>query len=217
MSQRQNGILKAFARDAATVFGTLIAVILVSNCAMAEPVVEEPTTVETANPNSQVASNSETANPVSVVLETAAAQIAGMINPNPRPVANAERDREVNCLAEAIYFEARGEPERGQLAVAEVVANRVASHAYPNTFCGVVRQRARNICQFSWACNSGRGTPRGEQWARANQIAARVVDGWDPSIVGNATMFHATYVRPSWSRAFNRVAQIGSHVFYSAR
>jgi spore germination cell wall hydrolase CwlJ-like protein len=217
MSKRLNGIPNALARDAATVFGTVFAAIFISNCAIAEPVVEATTTVETASQTSQPASDGTLVSTVNAALESAASQLAGVISPNPRPVASSERDREVRCLAEAIYFEARGEPERGQLAVAEVVANRVASRAYPNTYCGVVRQRSRSVCQFSWACDSGRGAPRGVQWERANTIAERVVDGWKPNVVGNATHFHATFVSPSWSRSLPRVARIGTHVFYRSR
>ncbi|KAF0104833.1 MAG: hypothetical protein FD163_1286 [Hyphomonadaceae bacterium] len=217
MSKRLNGISNALARDAATVFGTVFVAIFISNCAIAEPVVEATTTVETASQTSQPVNNDALASSVNAALESAASQLAGVIHPTPRAVSNSERDREVRCLAEAIYFEARGEPERGQLAVAEVVANRVASHAYPNTFCGVVRQRSRSVCQFSWACDSGRGAPRGVQWERANNIAERVVDGWKPNVVGNATHFHATFVSPSWSRRLPRVARIGTHVFYRSR
>lgn len=150
-------------------------------------------------------------------IEAAASQIAAVLAPKPIVLSNSEHDREVRCLAEAIYYEARGEPERGQLAVAEVVANRVNSRAYPNTYCGVVRQRSRNVCQFSWACDSKRSAPRGPQWDKAVSISSRVIDGWDPNVVGNATHFHATFVSPSWSRVLPRVAKIGSHVFYNAR
>jgi N-acetylmuramoyl-L-alanine amidase len=114
-----------------------------------------------------------------------------------------------------VYYEARGEPRRGQLAVAEVVANRVRSRAYPNTFCGVVYQRSARVCQFSWACDR-RAAPRGAAWASARSIAEEVVAGSDPDVVGNATHFHATSVAPPWARVYRRVARIGSHVFYSS-
>lgn len=134
---------------------------------------------------------------------------------NPQASEDAFRARELQCLAEAIYYEARGEPRRGQLAVAEVVANRVRSRAYPNTFCGVVYQRSARVCQFSWACDR-RSAPRGAAWASAREIAAEVVDGHDPDVVGNATHFHSTAVSPAWGRVYRRVATIGSHIFYSS-
>lgn len=236
MSTRLIGIPNTLARDAATVFGTVMALTLLGTSAMAEPEIEpsipsqtEPTNVAPSGAQGKNGASQEAqainGQPqegfsMSAALDAAASQIAGFITPVSRPVSQApssERSREVRCLAEAIYFEARGEPERGQLAVAEVVSNRVESRAYPNTFCGVVRQRTRNICQFSWACDNSRGAPRGLQWERANTIAERVVDGWKPNVVGNATHFHATFVSPSWSRVLPRVARIGTHVFYRSR
>ena len=125
--------------------------------------------------------------------------------------------REIRCIAEAVYYEARGESRRGQEAVAEVVANRVKSRAYPNTYCGVVYQRYRSICQFSWACDGRRSNPRGAAWTRAMDIAERVHDGWVPNVAPRATHFHASSVRPSWSRRLPRVTQIGTHIFYRGR
>lgn len=127
-------------------------------------------------------------------------------------------ERELWCLATAIYFEARGESYRGQVAVAQVVLNRVADHRYPDTICGVVfqNQHRRNACQFSFACD---GIPEvvNEQkpWAQAEEIALAVSNG-DIHLaeVGNATHYHATYVRPDWARRMTKVTQIGLHVFY---
>lgn len=189
MSSGPPGLLGALARDAAIVLGTVALLTGLGMSAHAEPVIE-PVQAE-----------------------------AGPINPEtgqqePSATEQAFRDREIRCLAEAVYYEARGEPRRGQEAVAEVVANRVASRAYPNTFCGVVNQRGRSVCQFSWVCDSRRAAPRGLQWDRAQDIATRVVDGWEPGVVQGATHFHATRVSPSWSRVYRRVEQIGSHVFY---
>lgn len=130
--------------------------------------------------------------------------------------AGSDRDHEIGCLAEAIYFEARGEPDRGKLAVAEVISNRVDSPAYPKTYCGVVHQRTRSVCQFSWYCNR-MPTPTGPQWDKSMQIATRVVNGWKPGVVSGATHFHATYVNPSWSHIMPEVGQIGAHIFYRPR
>jgi spore germination cell wall hydrolase CwlJ-like protein len=127
------------------------------------------------------------------------------------------RNPQFQCLKEAIYHEARGEPIHGQFAVAEVILNRVDSPGYPNSVCGVVRQNAhmRNACQFSFVCN-GRSLAMTE--ARAREIAARIADlmlaGSERELTDGATHFHATWVRPSWSQRLVRTAQIGVHVFY---
>nr|WP_246232626.1 cell wall hydrolase [Aurantimonas aggregata] len=132
--------------------------------------------------------------------------------------ASAFSAKEQNCLANGIYFEARGESATGQAAVAQVILNRVRNPAYPKTICGVVYQNKnwRNRCQFSFACDGSR--PRvGDRsaWARAKQVAEQVTKGdiW-LSDVGSATHYHATYVRPRWASAMERVDKIGKHVFY---
>ena len=127
-------------------------------------------------------------------------------------------EREQWCLATAIYFEARGENYRGQVAVAQVVLNRVKDHRYPETICGVVfqNQNKRNACQFSFACD---GIPEAitepEPWAQAEEIATKVTSGeLYLTEVGDATHYHATYVRPAWAPRMTKVTQIGLHVFY---
>lgn len=127
-------------------------------------------------------------------------------------------DRELWCLATAIYFEARGENYRGQVAVAQVVLNRVKDHRYPDTICGVVfqNQHRRNACQFSFACDGIPETVTERQpWLQAEDIAAKVVSGeLYLTEVGDATHYHATYVRPAWAPRMTKVTQIGLHVFY---
>ena len=127
-------------------------------------------------------------------------------------------DKELWCLSTAIYFEARGESYRGQVAVAQVVLNRVKDHRYPDTICGVVyqNQHRRNSCQFSFACD---GIPESindaKSWAQAQDIARRYTAGeLYLTEVGDATHYHATYVRPAWAPRMNKVTQIGLHVFY---
>lgn len=124
-------------------------------------------------------------------------------------------DAQWQCLATAIYFEARGEPVAGQIAVAEVVLNRVDSRAYPNSICGVTGQTGGGGCQFSYACD---GRPDVMTSAvsrnRAEQLARMLIDGRPRTVTDGATHFHATYVRPDWSRRFARTAAIGNHVFY---
>lgn len=134
------------------------------------------------------------------------------------PVADA---RAQTCLATAIYHEARGEPVEGQIAVAQVVINRVRSPYYPNDVCSVVYQNSwrRNACQFSFACDGIRDREdEPEAWEQAQSIARKVMDAeaWLPE-VGNATHYHATYVRPRWVRDMVRKDRIGRHIFYRVR
>ena len=124
-----------------------------------------------------------------------------------------------HCLATAIYHEARGEPVRGQIAVAQVVLNRVKSEYYPNTVCGVVFQNDhwRNRCQFSFACDGKSDRWRDRQsWALAEAIANKVADGSAYlTDVGQATHYHADYVNPRWNRSMNKVSKIGQHIFFT--
>jgi spore germination cell wall hydrolase CwlJ-like protein len=129
----------------------------------------------------------------------------------------AEGDAEWRCLAEAIYFEARGESMAGQVAVAEVILNRVDDRRYPSTICGVTHQGAENLnaCQFSYECDGKpeRITER-DSFARAGKIAHLLLEGRPRMLVGNATHYHAKRVRPGWSRRLERVTVIGDHIFY---
>ncbi|WP_220747839.1 cell wall hydrolase [Jannaschia sp. AI_61] len=121
------------------------------------------------------------------------------------------------CLAEAIYFEARGEPIPGQVAVAEVILNRVDSKRYPNTICRVVNQGTGRLhaCQFSYTCD---GIPEAVSergaWARAGKIARLLMDGAPRALTGNATHYHADYVSPYWAKVYPKTAQVGRHIFY---
>lgn len=128
-----------------------------------------------------------------------------------RPAASG--GREWKCLATAIYFEARGEPVKGQFAVAEVILNRVGHAAYPDTVCGVVNQ----TCQFSFTCDGlpERITDRAA-FARAGKIAEIMLHGVPSALTAGATHFHTTGVRPDWARRLPRTAQIGDHIFYAA-
>jgi spore germination cell wall hydrolase CwlJ-like protein len=125
------------------------------------------------------------------------------------------------CLAQAVYFESRGEPLRGQLAVAQVVMNRVFSPFYPNDVCGVVYQNANQhlACQFTFACD---GIPERvndwHAWRRAEYIAKQTLDGkvWVRE-VARSTHFHAYYVHPYWVREMKRMVRYGAHTFYRPR
>ena len=130
------------------------------------------------------------------------------------------RARELRCMATAIYFEARGETVRGQIAVGQVIMNRVRSDFYPNTICGVVFQGQwnRNACQFSFACDGVADVPKEkEEWATALDVAKQVVSGKVYlNDIADATHYHAVYVRPDWRREVKRIKQIGVHIFYKA-
>jgi spore germination cell wall hydrolase CwlJ-like protein len=121
----------------------------------------------------------------------------------------------LDCMARAIYYEARAEPLKGQMAVAEVVMNRTKSGRYPRTVCGVVEQRTSpRSCQFSFVCDRRLSAPYGAAWTRAKELAAKVMAGKAPRVTDGATHFHATRVSPNWSRVYTLTAQIGNHLFY---
>jgi spore germination cell wall hydrolase CwlJ-like protein len=123
-------------------------------------------------------------------------------------------DAEWKCLTEAVYFEARGESLEGQIAVAEVILNRVDSPLYPRTVCGVVKQRGGGGCQFSYVC-SGKTKMREKAAADlAGRIARAMLDGAPRILTAGATHFHTRAVKPSWSKRFDRTARIGDHLFY---
>lgn len=129
--------------------------------------------------------------------------------------------KEQRCLAEAVYFEARSEPEAGQAAVAQVVLNRVKSGLYPSTICGVVYQnRHRHLaCQFTFACEGkALRTTDTVSWERAKRVATAVLEGKTYlADVGGATHYHADYVRPYWARRLKKMDVIGRHIFYKLK
>jgi spore germination cell wall hydrolase CwlJ-like protein len=126
----------------------------------------------------------------------------------------APNARDLECLTEAIYFESRGQPLAGQAAVAQVILNRSRHPAYPKSVCGVIYQgRERGSCQFSFACHRRTALRSSNDWTVAREIATAALDGSARDVVGMATSFHATRVRPGWS-GLTRVATVGSHVFY---
>lgn len=131
--------------------------------------------------------------------------------------AAPQGDGEWHCLAEAIYFEARGEDLDGQIAVAEVILNRVESPAYPDSVCAVVRQGEGGGpgCQFSYRCDGrSEATPDRAAWTLAGRIARAMLDGAPRELTDGATHYHAHYVSPRWARRFDRTAVIGAHRFY---
>jgi spore germination cell wall hydrolase CwlJ-like protein len=131
-----------------------------------------------------------------------------------KPRVKAEK-----CLADAVYFEARGEPFKGQQAVAQVVMNRVFSGYYPNDVCGVVYQNAERhlACQFTFACEGKdlNKVDEPDMWEQAKQIAKDMLDGrtWLAE-VGHATHYHAYWVHPSWVHEMTKLYKLGVHTFY---
>lgn len=126
--------------------------------------------------------------------------------------------KQKECLAIAIYFEARSEPKAGQAAVAQVILNRVRNDRYPDTICDVVYQNdhMRNACQFSFACD---GEPEAvnekRAWDRAEDVANAVLEGRSlVRDIATATHYHADYVQPYWAPKMKRLSAVGRHIFY---
>ncbi|HTQ15502.1 MAG TPA: cell wall hydrolase [Rhizomicrobium sp.] len=136
----------------------------------------------------------------------------------PATDARARLLADYNCLAEALYYEARGEGETGEKAVAEVIFRRLHAASYGNSICAVVYEgAARGRCQFSFACDGSRAKPRARRdWRAAETLAAGILAGEVrlDGITGGATFYHAGYVRPLWADRLERTAEIGSHIFY---
>lgn len=162
--------------------------------------------------------------PVTPVLTMA---VSAPLVPEPKPAEiltaslapDALPHDEMTCLAEAVYYEARGESLDGQRAVAEVVLRRTKDHRFPSTVCGVVYQGAhqRNACQFSFACDGiGHGRRDKLAWKRAVDVAEyeTVGEGRLSDTTAGAQYFHTTRVNPPWSKRFIRTARIGTHIFY---
>jgi hypothetical protein len=124
---------------------------------------------------------------------------------------------ELRCLAEALYFEARGETVKGQFAVAEVILNRVKSERFPSSACGVINQGTgkKYQCQFTYTCDGYKEVieePRA--FERVSKIARIALDGLAPELTKGATHYHTTAVKPRWSKVYTKTAAIGDHIFY---
>ena len=133
--------------------------------------------------------------------------------------------RDIQCLSTAMYFEARGEPSRGQFIVGRVILNRVASRYYPDDICAVVYQNAhmKNACQFSFACDGEPNRVRDTAaWQQIKRRAHYLVDCDDKcslaalgrSDLWTSTHYHADYVSPNWAKKLQRTGQVGRHIFY---
>ncbi|WP_339933278.1 cell wall hydrolase [uncultured Brevundimonas sp.] len=134
-----------------------------------------------------------------------------------RSASDEDRSRALRCLTQAVYYEAALESEVGQAAVAQVVLNRVRDRNYANTVCGVVYEGAERVtgCQFSFTCDGALArTPIAGIWTRARAVAERALDGHVATNVGTATHYHANYVHPWWAPSLNKLATVGTHIFY---
>jgi spore germination cell wall hydrolase CwlJ-like protein len=170
--------------------------------------------------------------PEPLVLRPVAPETAAAINaaipvaalPNPaargyvvRALTPIDQMRSQDCLAQAVYYEARSEGEAGQRAVAQVVLNRLRHPAYPASVCGVVYQGSQRStgCQFTFTCDGSLGqAPRGPGWDRARRIAAEALAGKVYAPVGHATHYHTHQVLPYWASSLLKSAVVGAHIFY---
>lgn len=131
----------------------------------------------------------------------------------PFHLAGSPDNADLNCLTQAVYYEARGEPQAGQQAVAQVVLNRVRHPAFPKTICGVVHQRSSAGCQFTFACSKVVSDPIDDDaWRRSKTVASRALHGGVMASIGEATHFQT--VRSGAFAGLLKVAQIGAHAFY---
>jgi spore germination cell wall hydrolase CwlJ-like protein len=127
-------------------------------------------------------------------------------------------DSEIHCMTRAIYFESKSEPVEGQLAVGTVIVNRTMSGEFPDTVCGVIKQRTHKTCQFQFMCDRKPVKINKKLWEESKEIAQRVlVFGENVDILRRkkALFFHATYVHPKFAQKKYRIVQIGGHLFYS--
>jgi spore germination cell wall hydrolase CwlJ-like protein len=130
---------------------------------------------------------------------------------------DVEQQKAITCLAQAIYYEARGETVEGQRAVGNVVLNRVSDPRYPKTVCAVVFQNehARHRCQFSFACDGlSDHPPNSRSWRHARKLATKMLTSKRRDDTGNATHYHANYVQPHWASELQPTVDIGHHLFY---
>jgi len=126
------------------------------------------------------------------------------------------RLEDLQCLAKNVYFEGRNQPWVGQVAIAQVTLNRVRSAAFPSTICEVVRQKKRNICQFSWYCDGKSDQPKDvKDYDKATDVAIQVYSGTIPDVTEGALWYHATYIRrPFWAYSMKEMVKINEHIFY---
>ena len=133
----------------------------------------------------------------------------------PDPVASSMGEGAQTCLAEALYFEARGTGEEGRRAVGEVILNRAADPRFPSTICGVVDQRYNGSCQFSYRCDALPETyNEPAELEKALQTAALLLTDRGEDITHGALYFHAASMAPGWFATLHRLGRFGGNIFY---
>ena len=126
--------------------------------------------------------------------------------------------KQLDCLAENVYYEARGESEEGKIAVAVVTLNRTKDKNFPSTICEVVHQKSSTVCQFSWVCEQHKRPPK-EVLNEYRQLVSAVYFNYKMGYnildeVKHAMFYHADYVNPGWNK-HGKVTKIGQHIFYN--
>ena len=141
-----------------------------------------------------------------------------LVAPTPAAAAGVDVRRELECLALTIYFEARGEPDEGKIAVGHVVMNRASHPLFPNQVCEVVQQGGEKLrfrCQFTWWCDGRSDRPREwRAWEKSKALARRIYWDYSRDPTAGALWYHADYARPKWRNDLNRGLKIGRHIFY---
>jgi spore germination cell wall hydrolase CwlJ-like protein len=168
-------------------------------------------------PSTRLVSFSNKANVEDLLKQVSYAAAASIDFEAPRLGLGKNEAEEINCLAEAVYYEARSEGATGPMAVAEVVMNRVRDPRFPKTVCDVVYQgHYRDTgCQFTFTCDGSlRHAPNGEAWDRAKAVALNVALGLSKPITHKATHYHTDYVNPYWKAGMVETKVIGTHIFY---
>lgn len=179
-----------------------------SDIAFLNDIAPAPVEALTASAVEAVHENPEFAEPDLGLILPEAGSLAQLVR-EVRATGETRLDSEMECLATAVYFESKGEPLDGQLAVAQVILNRVEDGRFGGSICGVVKAPK----QFSFVKGGAMPTPTNTaQWETAKAIALIATSGSWPEIVPDATHFHATRVSPGWK--LRRVATVGQHVFY---
>jgi len=211
-----SAVVKSAATDSAKPLGTPVS----QAASMVRPAIATATTA-VATTNGAIL-QAKPAQSVTVKLSQSIAQEAAWLYKGGWPLSalvqkyatNAPLDEETNCLATAVYFEARGESLEGQLAVAHVVMNRASSGRYRSDWCGVVKQPA----QFSFVRHGEfpYADTTSAAWQKAEAVAQLAAANIVPSIGSDVLWYHANYVAPNWRRSLQEVQQIGAHIFYRA-
>lgn len=173
---------------------------LLSTLAIATSVIvatpARPTAAATLAPNT----------PIVINTEASPKEVAESIRITPHD------ERQIQCLAQNAYFEAGNQTDKGMIAVTNVVMNRVEDGRFPRTPCAVIKQRTRNVCQFSWVCEGKKNVRNMKIFKRAREAAESVYLEETPDVTKGALFYHANYVNPRWN--LRRVTTIGAHIFY---